>query len=255
MPNTAPPEPNTYGTTSRVVQCHTCGASVVVPVLTGYAVPWNNSLVSCPTCAARESAAEARRRECERLDQRITELVALGDYSDATRRCWFKRSNPAVESRNPTAWQAIRAWDGGQNLFLFGPPGTGKTHAARCILNRWLARRRTVAEISSRRVFKADRLFDDRGALKRWQAVDVLLLDDIDKARWTEDALGALWELVDARCSNDVRTICTANVAWPALGELLAAGSPHNSALAESIASRISPAKLEFAGDDLRRVN
>jgi DNA replication protein DnaC len=240
-------------TQTRETTCRLCGQQIAVPVLTGYARAYNGVDGVCAACEPVLAEREQHKRHIERIESRITELVALGDYSDATRRCWFKRSNPAVEAKNPQAWQAVRAWKRDTNLYLYGPPGTGKSHAARCILNRCITQNLKVAEVSSRRVFKADRLFNDHGAFRRWQSVDVLLLDDLDKAHWTEDALGALWELVDARCSNDVRTICTGNVTWRNLGEILRAGSTRNSSLASSIGSRISPVEIRFDGDDLRR--
>tara|TARA_R110001592_G_scaffold4251_2_gene23824 strand:- start:1282 stop:1971 length:690 start_codon:yes stop_codon:yes gene_type:complete len=164
-------------------------------------------------------------------------------------------SNPQFEAANPSAWDAARSWDRSKNLWVFGPVGTGKSYLARCLLKRVCdSSFEDVGETNMRSLPAAYARFDKGGGvIDRWKEAQVLLIDDLDKARWNENSIMALFDLLEDRHpdtrSGDRRTIVTSNVALPVLYESLQKVSPSNSSYVRGIFDRLNPCQtVELKG-------
>lgn len=140
----------------------------------------------------------------------------------------LRRTVPAIY--RGVTWEGLRpeqkpgdlaAWLGnaaGRHLFLAGPAGTGKTHAATAVAFRFLAERGgQVAWWSVPSLLDALRPGQAGDVETTWQRVrtaDLLVLDDLAHTRPTEWAVERMWMLADARVGAELRTVITTNATW-----------------------------------------
>lgn len=227
------------------------------------------SMEHCHTCAEQLCAEQARREEERRENERqFRRQMKRGEYSrlkqdgllrDDFRDTCFKKSDPAIEALNPTAWAKGREWPMEANLCLYGSVGVGKSFLARCILYAAFMADCSVAELNARRFTKiVDRFDEGDGILDKWKSADFLLIDDVDKADWNFSRLTALLELLDHRAaSKSRRTIITCNLSPSELRTLFRAcstkGEISNASLADATLDRMKPiTTFEMKGDSQR---
>jgi DNA replication protein DnaC len=212
-------------------------------------------------CAAKEQAKhdeEERRQEWDVQRRVLFNQKRISEDTRAAKITLFGRHNPEFEKGNERAWSILRALsDRGRiingSCWLYGPKGTAKTTAARCLLNRALYMGLSVRETT---VPYVTRLVSTSGVWDELQGPDVLLLDDVDKGHWRDKrgAVTAFWELIDRRqwkC-----TILTGNMTIENFQETLLSSldCENNHSLATTLISRLSAKymQLAFGGPDLR---
>jgi len=231
---------------------------MIVPAQLGSVRFSRDLAVYCDDCAAHRHRAADRAERQSRLRNRFEDLLRRGHVGQELRRCAFRNSDPQVEALNPTAWAAVRRWRGKRNLYVYGPTGVGKSFLARCCLNWSFQQGLTVADVSGRRFAKvSDTFAEGRGLFNAWKEATVLLLDDIDKAVWNADRVGALWELLDTRASARRHTLVTGNVSPAELLELLHASNTgpgvRNESIVDATLERLRPCEtLRLHGESLR---
>ena len=114
----------------------------------------------------------------------------------------FEHSDRVIELANRPAWEWGRNWNVAKgNAWIFGTVGTGKTFLARCIMNRaideWFLK---AAEITGQKwVETAVKYSDHIAHREKLKGVDILLIEDIDKATWTEQSFDMFFELINYR--------------------------------------------------------
>lgn len=206
----------------------------------------------CPRCGRVFEAFAGKRwcddcipvleaeREAARLRDEAVTLTYTGLLAHGTSDISFETSKTPHEA-NMGAWEAAQRWEADQNLYFWGPPGTGKSHLARCVLMRALGAGRSVGEITASRFCIAAVSYEGRGVLPRLSAPEVVLLDDLDKGLWSPRTLVALWELLDRRAMGRRRTLITANLAPPAMLEVWRNAAPENVSIAQGISDRLLP--------------
>ena len=146
-----------------------------------------------------------------------------------------------------------------RGAWVFGPRGTGKTHLASSALESLVDGGRTGCKVTAQRLSQLLKdTFDGRGdyaeVLGRYCQAQVLLLDDLGKARCTEWFGAALYDLVDWRWSHLLPTIVTSQL-LPAQWEALAASQGCVKSTAEAIVDRLKDGArlMQTAGESLRR--
>lgn len=161
----------------------------------------------------------------------------------------------ATEPR--AAGLAARLVDGeSTGLYVYGDVGSGKTWLA-CAVLREAARRdryqpRAFGAVSMLSSLKAS--YDGRGGVtvEELERADMLLVDDLDKPRFTPWALETLYEVVNARVENGRPTIATANSDMGGLVGRMSEGDP---VLAEAICDRLvgGAIAIRMEGESRRR--
>lgn len=209
----------------------------------------------CTPCSREEERRRRRAERHERIREHVAEAYALGCLPEEARACTLARSNPEAEAHSPTAWGWARNWGmRSPNAWLMGPEGVGKTYLARCVLNAALERGLSAAEVSAFELNRRAERFGLEALLKRWCGVDVLLLEDLDKARWDEDGIEYLWYILDRRSAAQRRLIITANVAPEHMKRVWDGAAWQNESKVQTLWERMIPiGRYEFEGRSFRR--
>lgn len=153
--------------------------------------------------AERRRAAENSRgaSEDERLDRQ---------ERDAMRRFGI----PDGFLHVPADMRANEAFAAGRGVWLHGPVGTGKTHAACSMARGWLRSGRSFRFVSSADLLSEFRaVIDGRGdevaLVARYGGASLLVLDDLGKEVPTDYALSKLFQVIDRRWANGLPTVVT----------------------------------------------
>jgi len=240
--------------------CPRCGQLLEYPEYSGLLEFLNGIAGLCDACAAireREAGREALRDRCK---ARYSDLLHRGLVSAHFREASFSKSRADIEALNPEAWTAGRDWDRQQNLYIHGHIGTGKTYLALCVLRKSFVAGLSVAETTARQFVKISDLFrDPTGLMDGWKSVDVLLLDDFDKATWSLERIDGLWELLNARMAAGRRTVLTGNATLRDIAITMrertgdAQQGTRNTARADAALERLKPiTQLVLHGKSLR---
>lgn len=181
------------------VACPACGDSGVPP---------DRPLTTC-LCSAGEAVAQERRRAAawEAAIPRRMRSWSFGEALDRAAAHEVKR------------WLADDPLQTGQNLILFGSPGTGKTGLAVSALARLCHAGAGVAfhvvadlldTLRTPRPDKGEAVAEK--AMTACQKVRVLCLDDLGAERPTEFASERIYVLLNARMNAALPTIVTTNL-------------------------------------------
>jgi DNA replication protein DnaC len=108
-------------------------------------------------------------------------------------------------------------------VYVYGPPGNGKTHLAAAAVNHLSAQRSPVLFHTAPDLLmmirsgidgnRADRL------VRLCQRVPWLVIDDLGAERLTDWACEVWFRILNARCNQRSRTLFASNVAPDALGD------------------------------------
>jgi Cdc6-like AAA superfamily ATPase len=199
-----------------------------------------------------ELAEKERWREKAKVEtNKVVYLEAyLKHLPDRLRRLAGKRPDEHVGNR--LALQLTSDLVPGQNAFLYGPRGVGKTHlavwtGARLIREYGLSCRFATfpAILDS---FDSARHLEE--APPDWQHPEVLIVDDLDKGRTTAYASERFYELLYRFLSTSKTTIITCNRDPLATARLFYAGDAQNQA---AMASRLMATEhVKLTGTDRR---
>lgn len=201
---------------------------------------------------------EDRRRE----EQRRRDEEASQRAQEARRRAERLLRDSDIPERYTGASTGLRMPDGrGRGLYLFGPVGTGKTHAAcalalRAISEGTSARFATLAGIASRVRSSYGRRSGEaeEEVVNELVGCGLLVVDDLGKERATDFSLSLLYRIVDGRYGAMRPIVVTSNYPLPALAARLAGASDEE--MAGAIVSRLAGTcdQVALGGPD-RRLN
>lgn len=170
-------------------------------------VPENETrVIVCPACAAIRAAAA--KKEQERPGD-IKRLGGLRAYDDFTLE---KFDNPA----------AIEKCSGypGENLFLWGASGTGKTHLATALARQYPGACVVKPQFIYRECRGIKGGADEQKAIDRFSDIPYLVIDDLGVDKKTDFSFSVLYEIIDARWMNKkTGLIITSNLSLGQLAE------------------------------------
>jgi len=126
-----------------IAQCPEChGLGWVKPNIPDPADPRFGRLVPCPGCG--DAVRELRElRVMELLQERIARYTA---FRGSLQECTFESLDTVSDERVVVAYNAVIRFVEEEVpwVYLYGPPGNGKTHLAAVAVNRLIAQRRAV---------------------------------------------------------------------------------------------------------------
>jgi len=135
------------------------------------------------------------------------------------------------EALQPIAYEKAQEFTGilGENLILYGPDyGTGKTHLAAAVLNRWISEGGTgrFCEVPTllrrlRATFSPDARESEAKVFADIQSTGLLVLDDLGKEKWSPWVEMTLYDVVNHRYVRELPMVITTNLAPGQLGEAI----------------------------------
>lgn len=199
----------------------------------------------CPICQrlkeeaeAKERAAEKAKLEAEKERQRLEEALGHAfipaDFKGKTFEN-FIADTPELKEALSLAKRFVKGWDkakaGGYGLFFYGNPGTGKSHLAISIIKALLpnisALYTRVPDMISyiRAQWRPDGEISSYAAVRRYVKIDLLVLDELGVQSGSINEQSLLFEVIDARLSENRPTIFLSNLKpknlAPIIGERL----------------------------------
>lgn len=153
---------------------------------------------------------------------------------------------------NQEAINQANALQLGENLYLHGLAGNGKTHLAVATARRFAETGRTARFYGVVDLFNQIRgSFNGQTERPNLLAPEVLVLDDLGKVKPTEFVFQEIYAALEARWANELTTIFTANHGPKQAAAALASQGDGESAAA--IVSRLASGKVaHVVGKDLR---
>jgi len=208
---------NTTDTTSEQPvekNCATCGQPFACeyPALARY-------VVNCAACVEKQMAETQHR--------------AVVDLAEERRRKWQKRCPPCYAETDvnrlplPHLASRVLSWRyGPRGLLLHGATGLGKSRCAWLLLRREYLAGRIVRVLNCEAGIEfAARYADGTGAAAQWidlaSRADLLLLDDVFKAKLTDSFEAALFTIVATRGEGLLPILVTTNDAPDSLAARL----------------------------------
>lgn len=190
-----------------VKQCEACGRELPAKRLEMFgAIRYGPSLCSCQEDQVRKAQIERRRQEMLEVRNNFTYTWLGGRFTDNS--LMTKTFENFDSSKQPNAYQAAMAFSSflQGNLVLDGSYGTGKTHLLAAIGNAALKNPKPTTSLfaTSADLFAAiqKRINDNedfQGIIQRATSASLLILDDIDKTKWTEWREEVYFSIVDQR--------------------------------------------------------
>lgn len=150
-------------------------------------------------------------------------------------------------SRDAAFRAAVAASQTTPALWLWGPPQVGKTHLAAAIANAFLEQAiPTIFTTGVRFLDRVRQSYDRDGALRGehrdiveiFARVQVFVLDDLGKERFSEWAAEKLYDLVNRRFETNLPVIVTSNIEPSALAQFWTRRGM-DAAMGESIVARL----------------
>lgn len=223
--------------------CARCGQPVKHDgkfLLFGEAREWP---VACDACVAKYEAE----REMKQKAEAWRDLYRAGLVSRETSALYPGGLADLTPSQAHALEQVTRAGVVTQGLWAHGPAGCGKTALCRTLLVRCHLGG-DVAEVSARRLLRDG----DRAPLwERLLTADVLLVDDLDKAVWTEISASVWWEVTDRRA--DRPTLITANSSGSDFARTLTGAGLSDNWIRPALSRLMPIVGVKMTGEDLRK--
>ena len=200
----------------------------------------------------RDCCRWAEYRTADRQRRSVLDACYRANYlRPESRHVTFQKSLAEVEARNPTAWSTVRHWHIDlKNLWIQGPPGSGKTFMARCLLNYFAGctsdthsqdKRVLAGEISATEFKCQAERFDKRERLKYLREIHLALFDDLDKPLWSPGSLDELRDTLGSLRDRKCRVVVTTNMTISELQQRLTRMHPYNTTLVEAVFERLAP--------------
>ena len=218
---------------TKTIPCNKCGTDIDVEWQTD-ATPElerfqdvTSGWVACAECIEKNE----QKRDTDLRHERLMDAISSAIVTDKILACGKMLF---AEDSQLTDWDFI------ESFVLYGQIRRGKTSLARKLLYRAFNDGYSIGETTGSELALIGTSFDraDRVRFADLMAVDVLLIDDLDKAPWTKHNLSGFWNMMNAR--EAVSTIITTNYSPDTCQQSLEARSD-NASLVKAGFSRLNP--------------
>ena len=212
-----------------------------------------------------EEAVRARSEELE-AKWEAEAIAAVGDAKSRLRAAALRAGIPegyVLRGMDDKALYAelLRTIDAGEGLFLTGGTGTGKTHAACAVAQRFLRCGKTVRFADPEQIEREVKASwgrmandDEASVISRYVTADLAVIDDLGAEVMNAVTMKALRAIVSGREANGRVTVFTSNLTREQLAQRVADGT--DEVMADRMASRIKGMTRMFAfGGPDRRIS
>ncbi len=205
-----------------------------------------------------EEAVRARSEELE-AKWEADAVAAVGDAKSRMRAAAARAGIPegyVLRGMDDKALYAelLKTLDAGKGLFLAGGTGTGKTHAACAVAQRFLRCGKTVRFADPEQIerevkasWRHDLNDDERSVIARYVTADLAVIDDLGAEVMNAVTMKALRAIVSGREANGRVTVFTSNLTREQLAQRIADGT--DEVMADRMASRIKGMTRMFCFD------
>lgn len=162
------------------------------------------------------------------MEEKLKWLRTYGADESFLDKTW---ATYAVDQENWAPVERVKAWKLGApvGLYLHGPPGSGKSHALKAMLNQFVDWKMALAEDGRSSPLRAfwvsmsfylDRLRADKTEAKdKALRAPILFLDDLGASTQTDWAQDQVFQLLDHRADRSLQTLITSNLTVDEIGQ------------------------------------
>jgi DNA replication protein DnaC len=157
---------------------------------------------------ARILEEQRRKEEAEKRETLIRSCQNKGippRFYDVTWENWIQDT----EEKQKAFTAVKKAWE--KNLFLCGKSGTGKTHLAMCLAKDGAIYRR-LPDIFREVRSSFDNLKTEQAFLNHYGSVELLVIDEIGRQKYSPFEINLFFEIIDKRWSNILPTTLITNL-------------------------------------------
>lgn len=169
-------------------------------------------------CARARQDAEEQARQAQNLRIEVNRLRKLG-FPDSEMAGWtFAHDDGTDPKTTSIAHKYVDNFPEmkkrGKGLLLYGPVGTGKTHAAACIANELINQGRPCLVTNFARITNTlQGMFDGKQRyLDDFNRLDLLVIDDLAAERDTSYMNEMIFNIIDSRYRSGKPLIVTSNL-------------------------------------------
>lgn len=169
-------------------------------------------------CRKEELEKQERKENQERIERKVSELIAQGIMDRQYLNNTFANDNGTNKKVSELCQRYVKNWGEIKKenigMLLYGDVGRGKTFYACCIANELLKQGVSICITSFPKLIDKLSNFDETSKLlvEKAKTQSLLIIDDLGVERQTEFVAEQMFKIIDERVMSGLPTIITTNL-------------------------------------------